>query len=191
MDSPQIGGEVEAALGKMGGEVLGCAMPPGEDGGQGVVHGVHGGGVILLPAVRLPGTVPADPGRGPAEDQGGVAVVVRDADGGVDGLIQPAKSQGGPLQPATHQLLGLQVWARSGLDRSEPGAQAAEGPSGQKEKENTAACGLVPQRAGGAGRRAPQGGGGGQQQPGQGGPGAAQAAEQSGPQGGQTVYRGI
>ena len=104
-----IGGEVEAPVGKIPGEILRQGAAPGHHGGGGVVHGVEGGGVVLLPAPVPQGAAPAQLSGGPVKNDGHVVVVPGRAKGGAQGLGQGAKGGGGRLQLPLDQALSAQA----------------------------------------------------------------------------------
>ena len=63
---------MDAAVGKILGEVLGHDPPPLQHHRRGVVHGVEGPGILPLPAEAAQGAAPAYPLRRPVEDDGGI-----------------------------------------------------------------------------------------------------------------------
>ena len=147
--------EMKAPVGEPPGKIPRPPPAPGQDSGQGVVHGIHGAGIVLLPAVLPPGAVPAHLGRRPAEDHGGVPVIVRRAEGGIHRLVQAAKGGRRPLHPLSDQLLGLQIRPSPGLRWGHPGPQAAQHPARQQQKQGTARQSLIQHAAGDHRRRPP------------------------------------
>ena len=61
-------GEVDAAVGKMGGEILGHGLATLQQKGRGIVEGVKGGGILLLPAELAQRAAPAYLLRRPVEN---------------------------------------------------------------------------------------------------------------------------
>ena len=74
---PHIVPEVEAAVGEPAGEVPRPPPPPGQDGGQGVVHGIHGAGIVLLPGWHPVPLRSGNPGLHPRRRRAGLRPVPR------------------------------------------------------------------------------------------------------------------
>ncbi len=123
-------------------KVAGLRPAPLYHGRCGIIEGVEGGGVILLPAAPPQRTAPADPAGRPVKDGGDVVVVPGGLEGRPQGVPQGAEGPGGGLQLLLHQLLGTQVGRPRGVGR-DPDAQAAQGTLGQEQKGDGGQKGLI------------------------------------------------
>ena len=68
---------MDAAVGEVNGEVLGLGLAPFKEVGGGVIEGIEGGGVILLPAQLAQGAPTAYLFSRPVEDDGGILLLWR------------------------------------------------------------------------------------------------------------------
>ena len=185
-----IGGEVEAPVRKIPGEVLRQGAAPGHHGGGGVVHGVEGGGIVLLPAPVPQGAAPAQLSGGPVKDDGHVVVVPGRAKGGPQGLGQGPEGGGGRLQLSLDQALSPQI-SRAGQLRGQPGPQHPQAPLRQGEKNQGGQRPLIQAGQGQPPAPGPQQCGGVGPGKGQGGSGAALSPDSTGGQSPQGIGHGV
>ena len=126
-DSGEELGEVDAAVGEVGGEVLRLRPAPGQEGGGSVVEGVEGGDILLVPAQVPEGAAPADHLRGSVKDHGGVLLLL----GGrsAEALVEGAEGLGAEAE-ALAEAVALPGSPAAGHGRlpQQQGAVVAEEP---------------------------------------------------------------
>ena len=120
---------MDAAVGEVLGEVLGLGLAPFQEKGRGVVEGIEGGGVLLLPAQFTQGAAPAHPLRRPVKDHR--RVLLRGRGGAVHAVVQFPQSVRRVAQPLPQGLFlgGFRHFLP-------PHPLPAEHPAGDSQKQH-------------------------------------------------------
>ena len=134
---------MDAPVREVAGKVLGQGSPPLHQIGRGVVQGVEGAGVLLLPAELAQGAAPADLLRRPVKDHRRV-LLRRYRGTAAHAVIQVPQGGGHAGQLGPHPLQGGGEF--HGLPPLHP--LAAEGPARQQKKQHGTGGRLRQQRCG-------------------------------------------
>lgn len=144
VDGLQKLGEVDAAVGKMGGEILGLGLATLQQKGRGIVEGVKGGGILLLPAELAQRAAPAYLLRRPVENDRRVFLLRRR--GAVHAVIQRPHCLRSSVQPGAERFpLRCLRFGGGGLL---PDAFAAENSPRNRQKQQRSGNGFQQQRHG-------------------------------------------